>query len=140
MAVSAMFSQRLRLISTEDHEAIAMALSSASSLIVTGGRDDTIRFWNANNTQNQGVLRGHLDDVTSLTMDIIGEYLLSGSKDGTLILWNMNSQELIKSIESAHFGEVVSLSIHPEGLFAVSGGNEGKVKLWSFRISEFSPP
>jgi FOG: WD40 repeat len=106
-------------------------------MAVTGGMDDTVRLWDTGSTLAQGVLRGHLDDVTSLSMDTSGDFLLSGSLDGTLILWNIKTQELVTTREEAHLGEISSMVFQPSGTLAVSAGEDGKVKLWS--LPELEP-
>ena len=123
--------KRKRVIPTQDHQALTMILHPGGRMAVTGGRDDTIRLWDTSSTLGQGVLRGHLDDLSILSMDSSGDHLLSGSLDGSLILWNMKTQELISIKEEAHQGEISSLVFQPSGILAVSGGQDGKVKLWS---------
>ena len=93
--------KRQRVIPTQEHQALTMILHPGGRVAVTGGRDDTIRLWDTSSTLAQGVLRGHLDDLSSLSMDTSGDLLLSGSLDGTLILWNMKNQEVIVSHRNA---------------------------------------
>ncbi|MAD99156.1 MAG: hypothetical protein CMK53_00840 [Proteobacteria bacterium] len=129
--------KRQRVIPTQEHQALTMILHPGGRVAVTGGRDDTVRLWDTSSTLAQGVLRGHLDDLSSLSMDTSGDLLLSGSLDGTLILWNMKNQELISTREEAHKGEISSLVFQPSGILAVSAGQDGKVKLWS--LPELEP-
>ena len=129
--------KRQRVIPTQEHQALTLTLHPAGRMAVTGGMDDTVRLWDTGSTLAQGVLRGHLDDVTSLSMDTSGDFLLSGSMDGTLILWNMKTQELVTTREEAHKGEISSLVFQPSGTLAVSAGEDGKVKLWS--LPELEP-
>ncbi len=123
--------KRLRVIPTQEHEAVSLVLHPGGELAATGGRDDTIRVWDTRSTLTRGVLRGHLSDVVSLSLDVTGEMLLSGSQDGAMILWNMKNQKLLNSAEKAHTGELSSVAFHPSGGIAVSGGEDGKVRIWS---------
>ena len=54
----------------------------------TAGADQLIKFWNATTLENEGILKGHHDEVWSLATSSDGSLLVTGAKDGTVKLWN----------------------------------------------------
>ena len=123
--------KRQRVISSQEQVAVSLVLHPGGKLAVTGGKDETVRIWNTQQTTAKGVLRGHLSAVSALALNTGGEILASGSLDGTVILWKMQEQELLKSVKLIRKGNVKSLAFHPQGKILAVGGEDGSLQFRS---------
>ena len=61
--------KRERIITNREHNALSLVLHNAGKLAVTGGKDDTVRIWETDQTTAQAVLRGHLSAVSVLALN-----------------------------------------------------------------------
>lgn len=68
-----------------------MAFSPDGTRIASAGRDSTIRLWNAQSGQQEGVLTGHEDAVTAVAFTPDGHHLASGGIDGTVRIWDVDT-------------------------------------------------
>ena len=74
-------------------------------LVVSGGSDKTIRFWDATNQKEKASLRGHEGGIRSLAFSSDEKTLASASDDGTVKLWNAATEAEQKTLKG-HTGEV----------------------------------
>ena len=123
--------KRLRVISSDEHDAISLVLHAGGKMAVSGVKAETVRIWNTDQTSAQEILRGHLSAVSALALSTGGEILASGSLDGTVILWDMKEKELLKSIMVIGKGSVNSLAFHPNGKLLAVGGEDGSLQFLS---------
>ncbi|MBL4824510.1 MAG: WD40 repeat domain-containing protein [SAR324 cluster bacterium] len=123
--------KRQRVISSQEQKAISLVLHPGGKMAVTGGKDETVRIWDTQQTSALGVLRGHLSTVSTLALNTGGEILASGSLDGTVILWKMQEQELLKSAKLIRKGSVKSLAFHPQEKIIAVGGEDGSLQFRS---------
>src|SRR5437870_11837448 len=56
--------------------------------IASGGRDRTIRFWDASTGALTHTLPGHGDSVYAVAFSPDGKLLASGCRDGTIKIWD----------------------------------------------------
>ncbi len=79
-------------------EVLALAVSSDSHILASGGVDSMIRFWDLPTGRELAVWKASSSVISALAFDPTGEILASGSDDGTLKLWNIQflRQELRK--------------------------------------------
>ena len=124
--------KRIRVISSREHEAVSLILHAGGKLAVTGGKDDTVRIWETDQTTALAVLRGHLSAVSVLALNPGGTILASGSLDGTLIFWDMKEKKLLKSSKVTARGGVKSLAFHPNGNIIAVGGKDGSLQFRDF--------
>ena len=61
----------------------------AGNMIVSGGKDCTIKFWDCLSGICVNSIQSHLGEVTSIEMSSNGLLLLSGSKDNGNRLWDV---------------------------------------------------
>ena len=120
--------KRLRVIPSQEQNAISLIIHPGGKKAVTGGTDETIRIWDTNQTTIQGILRGHLSPVPVITLNTEGEILASGSVDGTVILWDLKKQELLKSKKITRKGSVKSLAFHPQEKILAVGVEDGAIQ------------
>jgi WD40 repeat protein len=68
-----------------------VAFSPDSALLASGGRDNTIKLWNADNGEALVALKGHDKPVLSVAFHPKGALMASGSGDNTVRLWGLPS-------------------------------------------------
>ena len=76
------------------------------------------------------ILKGHTDDVTSVSFSPNGQMIASGSYDRTIRLWNPNTGRHIRTLEG-HTDDVNSVSFSPDGQMIASGSRDDTIRLWN---------
>lgn len=71
-------------------------------LLISAGRDKTIRLYNCTNGEQLALLLGHDAWVWSLALHPTGKYLYSASEDKSLRVWDLNFGKEKKKVEAAH--------------------------------------
>jgi WD40 repeat protein len=115
----------------EGHTADVGCLSyrSDSGQLASGGWDNTIRLWDANNASLEAVLYGHTGDVHCLIYRADGKQLASGSGDCTIRLWDLR-ERVVEAVLEGHTDEVMSLCYRGDGLVLISGSADSTVRVW----------
>ncbi len=102
--------------------------------VVTAGADGTVRVWDIENGNLQGVLRGHTSEVNAVCCGRDGEkpIAVSASSDGAVRVWNLVSDEP-GAVLSGHVGRVNAVALAEVGgeLVAASGGDDRTIRLWN---------
>ena len=75
-------------------------------------------------------LNGHLNPVSSITMNPDSQFLASGSYDKTIKIWSLKTKELLHTL-SGHSERVTCVAIHPNGKIIASSSYNRTIKLWS---------
>ncbi|KAE9393161.1 WD40 repeat-like protein [Gymnopus androsaceus JB14] len=105
------------------------AISPNGKQIVSGGKDGTVRVWEAISGEQTKELTGHQGGVWSVAFSPVGEQIVTGGNDGSVRVWNAASGEQVKEL-IGHQDRVQSVAFSPEGKQIVSGGDDGTVRLW----------
>ncbi len=109
----------------------SVAFSPDGSLLVSAGRDGTIRRWDVAARQSiDPPLIGHTDWINSLVFSPDGSLLASASRDGTIRLWPTASAEPPGEPLTGHNVEVWAVAFSPDGRVLVSGDAAGGLLLW----------
>jgi WD domain, G-beta repeat len=99
---------------------------------IIGGKDNTVRVWDAASGKELLVLRGHEDQVNAAGFSPDGARIVSGSEDNTLRVWDAASgQELL--VLRGHEGSVTAAEFSPDGTHIVSGSYDQTVRVWPAR-------
>ena len=96
--------------------------------VVSASGDGTIRITNPK-THDARLLRGHTDDVQSVSISSDGELLVSGGDDGTVRLWNFASGELQQTWHGRE-NYVMEVLFAPNEELVVSASQSGVLRVW----------
>ncbi|KAI1344181.1 WD40 repeat-like protein [Xylariaceae sp. FL0016] len=91
-------------INTLHHQDGVISVHIQGDLIASGSIDKTIKIFNFK-TQQSFCLRGHLDWVNQVKLDLASRTLLSASDDCTVKLWDLDSATCVRTYEG-HVGQV----------------------------------
>ncbi|KAG1143109.1 hypothetical protein G6F37_011276 [Rhizopus arrhizus] len=104
-------------------------------LIISGHEDRHIKIFDIKSGECIQTLSGHLDAVTSLDIDSIGNTLVSGGHDSAIRLWNLNTfrneQEFSAHRRKGDEG-VLSVKFHKSYPWMLSGGADGIIKVYHY--------
>ena len=107
----------------------SIAFSHDGTRIVSGGRDSTLRLWDAATGDELAVMRGHERWVQSVAFSPDGTRIVSGGDDSTLRLWDAATGEE-RTVMHGHEGSVNSVAFNSDGTRIVSGGGDRTLRLW----------
>ncbi|MEO1995800.1 MAG: serine/threonine-protein kinase [Planctomycetaceae bacterium] len=97
-------------------------------LLLVTGLVGTRSIW-LRSPQHLLTLKGHTNDVLSVSFSPDGKRIVSGSKDDTVIVWNAETGQEMLTL-NGHAGPVASVSFSPRGQRIVSGSWDRTLKLW----------
>ena len=79
----------------------ALGFTPDEAVLVSGGRDACLKFWNTNSYLLEENVVAHLYAINYLSFREDGQYLVTCSMDKSLKLWDMSSRNLVKVIDKA---------------------------------------
>ena len=111
-----------------------VAFSSDGEYILSSGRDNIIRLWNAKNLTQIKKFVGHtgVEGIWSVSFSPNGKYALSAGSDSKILIWDLASGTLWKDLARHTGGPGTSAKFTPNGKYVISGGDA------STRIFDFS--
>jgi WD40 repeat protein len=110
------------------HRDRVLCLMFKDDILVTGGRDETVKIWDLNVGKCVNTLVGHTDNVWYLQFD--DDKIISGSADKTMCFWDFRSGKCFNTL----VGHERGLScLHFEDDLLMSGSADRTIKLWDLR-------
>jgi WD40 repeat protein len=79
----------------------ALDFSPSEEVLVSGGRDACLKFWNTNSYFLEENVVAHLYAINYLSFREDGKYLVTCSMDKSLKIWDGTSRNLLKVIDKA---------------------------------------
>jgi WD40 repeat protein len=107
---------------------LAIAVSWDGTLLLSGGRDGTVRLWDLHEGTQKAVLADHRGWVEAVTFSGGMAEALSASRDGMVRRWDLATGELMAEME--HGGVVTSLACTGDGSTIFAGGTDGTISVW----------
>jgi len=106
----------------------SVAFSADDKLLASGGKDNTIRLWDADSGEQIQTFTGHTDGVVSVGFSPDGKTLASAGRIDHVKLWDVKSGEHLHTL----FGhdKVYCVAFSSDGKTLASGSWENTVMLW----------
>jgi WD40 repeat protein/serine/threonine protein kinase len=104
------------------------AFSRDGRYVVTGGRDQCVRVWDAR-TGREKVAYKHNGIVTSVSISGDGGVILSGNEDKTARLWDTHTNAAMGS-PLQHADWVSQVALTPDGRLAITISDDGSAYVW----------
>lgn len=98
------------------------------SKIVTGSRDQSIKFWDLHTLKCIHTLRGHSQSVLCLQFN--DRIMVSGSSDSTIIVWDMQKRTILVRLHS-HTAGVLDVCFDDQ--YIVSCSKDTSIKVWDVK-------
>jgi len=123
--------------SFKTEQILSAAWSPHGSYIALGARNNTVRIWDPKTRQEQYVLEGHTEQVTSVSFLDGGRFLASLGGGGILLIWRTDTWDEVLRVEK--FGDVdilSNLATHPTGPnIAVRSKGQIEIKIWELDLA-----
>ena len=113
--------------------------NATGNLVVSGGKDATVRFWDVRSALCVRKLQHSLGEITSVQLSQCGTQLLASSKDNAIRLWDVRAarplhvykghQNTSKNFVRARFGPARDL--------VLSGSEDGSVRAWPNPVDHY---
>jgi len=103
----------------------AVVFHPNGTMILTGGRDGTIRLW----TFLARKFIGHSDAISHVAFSPDGKYILSGGLDRTVRLWDVLSGSEVRQFAGSIF-DIYHVAFAPDGKYVAAGGKDGATRIW----------
>ncbi|KAB7498254.1 Transcription initiation factor TFIID subunit 5 [Armadillidium nasatum] len=108
------------------------SFSPDRTLLLTAGKDGTIRLWSLQTWTCLVVYKGHIFPVWDVKFCQLGYYFASGSHDRTARLWATDHHQPLR-IFSGHFSDVDVVQFHPNCNYIASGSSDRSIRLWDIQ-------
>lgn len=121
---------------------IPVAFTPDSEILLSGGKDQTIFFWDVKTGGTRGKpIENFLSEIKAIAVspDEYSYIFVIGDGEGRIQSWNWNSRRKIKSFlaqGSSNGLPINSLAFSPDGKILVSGGDDLSIKLWDVSRAE----
>ncbi|WP_182874477.1 pentapeptide repeat-containing protein [Microbispora sp. H10670] len=106
-----------------------IAYSPDGTRLASSGNNHVIGIWNAETGEPLCLLKGHDDQVRTMTFSPDGRRLVSAGDDRTVRVWDAESGDLLHVLRG-HQGFVLSVSHSPDGRQVASAGSDGTIRIW----------
>ncbi|MQL91003.1 hypothetical protein Taro_023604, partial [Colocasia esculenta] len=102
----------------------------SKSLLVSGGKDNLVKLWDAKTGRELCSFHGHKNTVLCVKWNQNGNWVLTASKDQIIKLYDIRAMKELESFRG-HRKDVTSLAWHPfHEEYFVSGSFDGSIFHW----------
>ena len=123
--------QRIGTLQDHTDEVTCLTMSPSGQTLISGSRDNTIKFWDLRKKKVirtlGGYFNGHLDRVVAIAVSPDNQTLLSCGANNSLKIWDINYARETKNI--AFSAAITCLAFSPNGQLFCSGGLEPQIRV-----------
>ena len=112
-----------------DADIFSVAFSPDGTRIVSGGKDSSVRVWDASTGAELNVLNGHCGAVGSVAFSTDGTRVISGSADSSVRVWDASTGAQL-NVLNGHIYGVSSVAFSSDSNHIVSGSFDKSVRVW----------
>jgi WD40 repeat protein/uncharacterized caspase-like protein len=107
-----------------------VALSGDGKLIAAGGREGTLKIWEAGTGRELFTLAGHKRGVWDLAFSPNNQLLASAGSDADIKLWSVATGQEVNTLMGHSVG-VGAITFSPDGKKLASGGQDRMIMVWN---------
>ncbi|KAF9151131.1 hypothetical protein BGX20_005488, partial [Mortierella sp. AD010] len=119
----------------EDSWVVCSAYSPDGKTHAVGLKDGSISLYETSNWNRMQRLKGHSDEVKSLSFSVTSDRIASGSSDSTVRLWDVDTGKCVHTLQG-HSDQVNSVMYSPKGDQIASGSHDCTVRVWDVDTGE----
>lgn len=129
--------KRLAKFKAHEDAVLSISFSPHGDKIMSGGRDRSVKVWDAGTQQSLGVSFEHRGSVCAITMSHDGKTMASACGANTIKFWSPN-QVSARSTRSLHYhgSAIRTLDFSPDDQTLASGSEDRTVKLWNVALHQ----
>jgi WD40 repeat protein len=101
----------------------------ARAILVSGGKDKTIRLWNLKDPRQDKTLTGHDNTITGLAYNPEADLIVSSSNDKTVRTWKVSNAHNRKIFDTP-IDKIDYLAFSHDGKYLVAASSDGYVRTW----------
>ena len=102
-------------------------------MLVSGGRDNMVKLWNALTGSLLHCFDGHANWVRDVIIHPTGNYIISCSDDKTIRVFDVANKRCLRVLEQLHKGFISSLAMHSKFPVLVSGSSDSSINVIGLR-------
>ncbi|MEW4488784.1 protein kinase [Thalassoglobus sp. JC818] len=118
----------------------ALCFSNDGELLISGGRDNSIKVWDTKSVSTIKTFRGHFGEVRAVDVSSDGRTIFSGAKDSRAVAWNIDQYEEIRVLNgrslSGHSDAILNVAYDPEGSRIVTASRDRTGRIWNAHTGE----
>jgi WD40 repeat protein len=107
----------------------SIAFSPDGQFLASGGRDQSIHFWEVSTGKELFSLEKVQKDVTVMAFSPDGKVLASADDEGVVYFWEVSTRKVRRRLRG-HQGEISSLAFSPEGKTLATGSFDTTSLIW----------
>jgi WD40 repeat protein len=126
---------RLRGFAGHDGAVSVLGVVPNGSLLITGGKDCTVRVWDMSTGKQIRIFQGHQKrelgyGVTALAVRGDGRQVASGSDDGAMRLWDLNAIDEHRALTEAT-DSLWTVAYSPDGQRLATAGSDRSIRVYN---------
>lgn len=98
------------------------------SLVVTGGTDGLMKFWQIPDTTPVRIISSP-EWVRCIAISPDGQFIASGGQNGGIRIWRLSDGVLLRTM-TGHTSGITALDFSPDGLLLASSSFDNTIRLW----------
>ena len=123
--------EKKQLRTLDGHKGEITSVAFTKDLIVSAGRDKTIRLWNLDTGAPVNSWET-ASEINGIALSVNGDLLATANADNTVRTWDVKTGDL-KNTFTGHAAEVWSVKLSPDGNSMASASSDQSLILWDLQ-------